>query len=426
MAQKDDVNYPDLLGGMTRGQRAVMDFIHCALATRPFKIAAGQTFEVIFLIQNTTDADIDVTLELKLPETDKANKKGMFFSKTSRLLLGLQPAEVGYVILPASCSPKTQPDNYVIGLNIKTELLHKNAKIKVIRKPEGGGKYDIRTLPENTRGQMMLLSATRWNFQAKRHQIAAMFEITPPGISAFGEFKTGWTSLWTMRDHLDEYLLEGRIREHYLHLKRGFTLERLYQPLKDSTLKHFAEAGYPLKPVEALFIAKALTYQICKITPKSPNDIEPHPNWPEWYKHLVRVLFQEERLREYPVKLATEVLYTSLLKDAILFTFDALHKYMDEDFGTPDELNDYAVTVVQAVEQKQALDFGKVYLPLIAGGIFLNREITESGESARDTLLALETAAKTREPEKNEDNSFVFDLLAQGIEKTLEDFRWIP
>ncbi len=426
MARSNDVNYPDILGGVTRGQRANIDFIQCALTTRPNTIAAGQNFEILLFIQNITDMNIDVTVELKLPEQDKANKKNMFFSKSNRLLVGLKPAEAGYVTLAASCSPKTEPGNYVLGLNVSAQSLVRSARFNLIRLPEGGGAYDFKTLPETTREQMMQLVRLRWHFQSKRHQIAATFEVSQPKLTELVEFKAGWTSLWTMHDHLDEYLLEPRVRAHYELMKRAFTVERTFKPLLETTLKHYQEAGYALKTAEAIYITKSLAYVLCKPHIRHPNELEPRPHWPDWYKHLVRVLFQEERLREHPLKVATEILYFSLLKDAILFTLDILIKNLNEDFGTDDEKQEYADTIVNLIRGGGPLDFGKVYLPLIIGGLFLNRNISIPGEEPRNTLFEIEKVVKARESEKTQDNEFVFDLFAQALDKMLEDFRWMP
>lgn len=421
-----DVNYPDILGGITRGQRANVDFVQCALTTRPNTIAAGQNFEILLLIQNVADMDIDVTVELKLPDHDKASRKNMFFSKSTRLLVGLKPAEVGYMTLPASCSPKTEPGSYVLGLNVSAQPLNKSVRFQLIRLPTGGGSYDIKSLPEATSEQMMQLVRLRWHFQSKRHQIATTFEITPPGLSDLVEFKAGWTSLWTMHDHLDEYILEPRVRAHYELMKRAFTPERIFRPVLNATLKYYKDAGYLLKTGEAVYIAKAMTYMLCKPHIKHPNELEPRPPWPDWYKHLVRVLFQEDRLREHPLKVVTEILYFSLLKDAILFTFDILIKNMQEDFGTLDEQQQYADTIINLLRNNGEMEFGKVYLPLIVGGLFLNRDITVQGEDVRNTLFDIENAVKARASEKTSDNEFVFEMFSKALDKMLEDFRWIP
>lgn len=443
MPRSMDVNYPDILGGITKGERSNIDHIQCALTTRPNQVAAGQPFEVLLLVQNVTDVDVDLKVELKLPEQDKTNQKGIFFSKSNLLLVGLRPAEVGYVTLPASCSPRTQPGSYLLGVNVKTEIVSKTktatitltiktgssgkaSKTKRVRHEEGGGEYDLQSLPEAIRDTINQLTELNWRFQNKRHQLAAQFEIIPPGLAMPRELKAGWTSLWTMSDHLDEYLLEEHILESYQLIRRGFTVDRILKPIQEATLRYFKDAGYPLKSAEATFIAKAMTYMLCKVTPKHANEIDPRPPWPEWYKHLVRVLFQVEKLREYPIKVATEVIYFSLLKDAVLLCFDLLDKNMQENFGTPDELHDYANTIIGCLEQKEGLAFGKVYLPLILGSLFLNREVTEQGENLRDNLLAIESAYNSRQSEKTQDNEFVFEIFHNSMEKLLDEFRWIP
>ena len=62
----DSVNYPDVLGFLSGGQRANFGSAQIALAVRPRIARAGRPFEVLVFVQNASDGAIDVTMTLAL------------------------------------------------------------------------------------------------------------------------------------------------------------------------------------------------------------------------------------------------------------------------------------------------------------------------------------------------------------------------
>src|SRR5215468_1697322 len=98
----DSVNYPDVLGFLTGGQRASFGAAQVALAVRPRLIRAGRPFEVILLVQNASDGAIDVTMTLHLPNIDARRQHDRFLTKTQKLVVTVKGAEVGYVVLPVT------------------------------------------------------------------------------------------------------------------------------------------------------------------------------------------------------------------------------------------------------------------------------------------------------------------------------------
>ena len=122
----DTTNYPDILGYITGGERCNINVVQLALAVRPRVVRAGRPFETILLVQNASDVDVDVTASLTLPEVDAKKQKGRFLSKKNRLLVGVRPAEVGYVVLPMSSLPDTAVnDGYKIEMEIGVKPLKK-------------------------------------------------------------------------------------------------------------------------------------------------------------------------------------------------------------------------------------------------------------------------------------------------------------
>ncbi len=108
-------NYPDILGAITNGARFNLDVVQFALAARPPQVAAGQTCELILLAQNASDADVDVMLQVELPERDQAKQKNTFTAASAKLRIGLRPAEVGFVSLPCNCRADNSPRARLFG-----------------------------------------------------------------------------------------------------------------------------------------------------------------------------------------------------------------------------------------------------------------------------------------------------------------------
>lgn len=420
--QPENLNYPDFLGLITNNRRLNIDVIQCALATRPSQTAAGQNLEMLFLIQNASDIDVDVTVQLNLPNQDAEGKKAMFFSKSARLLVGLQPAEVGYVTLPVSCSPKTAPGvGYRISADIKVERVDKSRKPTRIRQADGGGKVMLDLLTEQQRRTLVDLRTLHWATEAVgRNRIETTFEVLPPKLSTLIEFKADWRSLWTMKDYIDETVVQQRVQEHLDVVIPQFVKEKVFKPLIEACLEWFQKASYPLKTAEAIYITKLLTLVLCEVAIEKPSRINPNPVLPHWYKQLMYTLLQEPRLRDFPDQLLKTNLFPDLIFDSILYGFKMVHTVLNEDFGTPEDMENYANDIRKALRNGTKLNYGQVYLPLIAGGIIANTRITMKGENIRETLFAISKAHESRQSEYNEDNAFVTEMVNKLIERDLD------
>lgn len=419
----ETTNHPDLLGLITGGHRLNLDVVQCALSTRPDKVAAGQNFEVLLLLQNASDIDVDVRLDLELPPHDLVHKKGMFFSKSSHLLVGLQPAEVGYVILPISCSPKTQPGpNYSLSLDLQVARVDKNRKPARIRHKEGGGQVRLEEMPEKTRRELLLLRMVTWETQAsgKVYHLTTTFEVLPPRLATLVEFNAGWQSLWTMADHIDENLLKQRVHTELEAVIAAYTTAEIIPQMPALVAQHFQRIGYPLQAAETKFISKLLTLVLCEVGVEQPSRINPHPVTPEWYKHLMRALLQEPGLKDYPLPLLRDTLFSDVIYDSVLHGFKMLKTVLNEDFGSPQEVANYAEGLRQAFKSQTPLSYAQVYLPLILAGVIANNRISLENENIRESIFEISAAHEKRQPELTADNAFVADLFKRLIDRSLD------
>lgn len=420
MPEQEQANYPDLLGSVTGGPRLNIDVIQCALAIRPAAVPAGRFFELIFLLQNAADIDVDVTVEAVLPQRDTEGKGGRFNAKTSRLLVGLRPAEVGFVSLPVHTSPKTAPgEGYAVGLNVGIKRMEK--KPRRIRQETGGGTFIVESLPPQPQGHLEALRMLKFSVDGggKRRYIGTTFDMLPPAVSGLKELKADWISLWTLRDHIDDYVIAQRVWGTAQSLVQQLKRENVFMPLLKATQERFQACGYALLPPEAIFITKVLTL-ILEQGAAEPTPENPRPAWPRWFPQMCRLLLQQPALATQIEPLVARLLYSPLMFDAIMHAFSMVSTVTNEEFGTPEECTVYADDIVGALNTTQPLDFARVYLPLVLGGVIANARVTMPREQVRDTVFILSRAVERRRSEKTPDNTFIFELTDRLIDRAMD------
>lgn len=420
MSTENGVNYPDLLGAITGGVRLNLDVIQCALAVRPVQVPAGRFFEIIFLLQNASDIDVDVVVEPVLPDRDANNKKGMFLTKSTRLRVGLRPAEVGFVTLPISTSPHTAvADNYVLGMAVAIKRMDKRPQR--VREMNGGGGFMVSELPETARKYLDELRSLPFSAHpgSKKNYIQTTFEIQPPAVSTLKELKPDWVSLWTIRDYMDDYTIANKVWPQAQNVLGQLTREIIFMPLLKTTQERFKASNYQLYPPEAIYITKLLTL-ILEMRVIDPTADNLRPPWPRWFVKMCRLLLQEPALATQVEALVTRLLYNDLTYDAIMHAFTMVSTVTNEEFGTPEETAHYAEDIVSTLSENQPMEFARTYFPMVLGGLVANTRVTMPREQVRETVFILSKALDNRKGELNSDNKFVFDLAETLIERALD------
>ncbi len=420
MAKQPEVaaNFPDILGALTRGPRFITAEVQCALTVRPLQVPAGQTFEVIVLLQSCVDVSLDVALKVELPARDLAKNKDPFTAVKDKLLVGLRPAEVGYVVLPVEAAPTVQPGSgYTVGVTLDTKIPGKQ-KPQVIRTPEGGVGFKTDIFTPETLAQLQALRQQPFAVEGKGKRIEAPFTVIPPTVAGLEIPQPNWISLWTMGDHPDEYVVAQQVWDAAQAALEGLKRDQVFMPLLKATQERFQASRYPLHPPEAIMITKILTLTL-EQGATAPTEAQPRPPWPHWFGKLVRVLAREPALQGQPDVVAKRLLYSDLLYDAVVAGFASITNTTREEFGSPDEISAYATDLVQSLGQRQPIDVARVYLPLVMAGLIANNRVTMPREQVRDTVFTLSKALERRQSEKHADNGFVFEIVANLIEDAL-------
>lgn len=444
MPDSATTNYPDVLGYITGSERCNVGVAQFALAVRPRVVRAGRSFEVVLLVQNAADVDVDVLASLHAPETDARRQKGRFVSKKSRLVVGLRPAEVGYVVLPLSCLPDTAvSDDYKVGMEVAVKPLKKPARI---RSADGGGAFDPGALRQQARQQLEDLRSLRFSSSKRfglRDVLETSFSVMPGKVGQMTDFQAGWVSLWTMADMADTRTLFARysavMADQVLPLLRR---EYSYAPLLAATHARFRDAGYPLHDLEAVFITKTLVRVLDMALPQDnvfdylanpeynvaltikqglPADGS-EPVLPRWAVKMLRAVSQNAQVAARPAAALAQLMYTDLLQDAIEHGFAVIKTATGEEMGTDEEIAHYTRQVIAMLEGGAGMSILHAYMPLVLAGIVLYDRIVMPDDDLSEQLRAMGDVLAEREPENNDSSDVVFTMARQLVNRSLQKY----
>lgn len=444
----DDTGYPDVLGFITDGERYSVGVVDVALAVHPRVGRAGRPFEVITLVQNTVDAPVDVTVEIKLPDKDARGKNNRFVTSNQRLVVGVAPGEVGYIKQPVSTMPDTAASKeYTVALEINAKPLDKTNQI---RDRDGSRPFDPVTLPENQ--QQRLASLKKLKFSTRKrgfirgNTLEADFGLLAGKTGKPLNLKAGWVSLWNLADQNDIQLLIDQYGEMMrLRMLPKLNRKTIAEPLLEKTKTRFSEAGYPLRDAEASAVAKLLTlileyadstktaqgimeagiYNIePRLTGKSLLEVEldETPPLPRWAETMLRAVAHDERVANVPQKAVPHFAYDDLLFDACMYAFEQVERASGEVLGTEEERVAYAEVLLEKLSQKGEINFSYAYMPLVLGGIIVYDRVLRSDDNLGEFVQELRYIVEKRYDEQTADNELIFAVAHRIVDQILKKY----
>lgn len=432
--------FPDVLGYITGGTRLTINGVQIALAVRPPVVRAGGAFHAVLLAQNMLAVPATLSGALNLPGRDFRRQGGYFAVTKEPVQIQLRPGEVGSMLLPALSHPDTPPaDQYKLGVSVSVKPL---AQPRPARPDSGGTPIQLDRLSEKRQQMLDRLHQLEYsvNKRLRLHdELEAAFKVVP-GVERDAPPKGGWVSLWNLAE--DGTL--PQLLAHYGPVLKEQVFPRLkrdvvFDPLCQATEARFKAAGYPLKPLEAMYIAKLLALVVHMADPGEDSfDYlgSQHFNvtsWfkstdgapvrlPRWFEGLVRgIAYDEQILQNVPGYIATRV-YDSLLRDTIPFAFRMIQNITGEDMGTDEETRDYADKFIQLLKAENRMDFAHAYLPLVMGGVIVFDRVIAPGEVLEDTLRGMSEVLAMRDAEWSDDNDLVFLMTKELVNRSLRLF----
>jgi hypothetical protein len=435
MATKD---YPDILGYVTGGGRASFNGVQTALAVSPRVVRAGRPFHALLLAQNLTDDGLELGATLHLPGRDARRQKDRFTAARNPLAIRLRPGEAGYLMLPATCHPDTAAgDNYKLSVAVSARP---DATSRVVRSEAGGDEPDVSEKRRATLDKLRQLEFTAIKRPGRRDELEAPFRVLAGGRPDGTPVKSGWVSLWNLGEDGSSHALLARygslVEEQVLpRLKK----EHIFEPLRQTTAARFKAAGYPLKPLETVFIAKLLALVVHMAASgedqvdhlgsqafhiavlfrhKLPDDVA----LPRWFEGLLRGVAYNEQVPDNPAAFVCARLYDALLLDTIPFAFNMIRTIIGEDMGSEEEMRRYARSFVRRLNASGEMDFAHAYLPLVMGGTIIFDRVIAPEEKLEDTLRGMSEVLAMRDAEWTEENDLVFLMTKELVNRSLRLF----
>ncbi|MCA9907569.1 MAG: hypothetical protein KC519_02890, partial [Anaerolineae bacterium] len=138
---------------------------------------------------------------------------------------------------------------------------------------------------------------------------------------------------------------------------------------------------------------------------------------PRWFNGFLHLLGQDERVADYATRIIPRTLYLPLLHDAVEHAFALVQQVSGQSLGEKNEIEAYAQQLVEMIEKKEGINFQRVYLPLVMGGVLVNDKILLPGEQQDDQVSQLVNILDERRPEMTIDDADIVELTEQMIHR---------
>jgi hypothetical protein len=442
-------NYPDVLGYITGGARVDYGVLQAAASVHPDPARAGTPIDVTVILQNASDAPLEVLVILNVPERDLTGMKGSFVAKVQRLAIGMQPCEVGVLKLPLLTQPGTAPGLYRLSMQVTAKATGKASRIRL---PGGGGEFYMGGMNRHAQQMIEALRGLRFSggqaakrglFGSSTPLLETHVTLQPGGLGKILDRQGDYQSLWLRRDLKEDprVLLERHRESLTTHVLPSLDRTRLLEPLTKRTQVVFKQAGYELKPVEASLIARvmvrvleyACTGQLSygrKFMPRPEYEVAPllekpaassAPHHLHWLADLLALLEDDDRAARFVSRFIPEKCYDGLLRDAFYYSLGEVEDALGLNFGDREELEKIAEEWMAKLDLA-SMTFADIYLPLVLAGAAIFDDVLLPDENVKELLEQLEGLREERADEYTEANAALFDMLRDIYDKSLRKY----
>ncbi len=413
--------FPDVLGTITGGTRIGLDRLQVAVGVFPPVAFINQPVEIAIVLQNMVDQNMQVRVAIRVPDEDRKGNPVVIEVPRTQVQIGMNPGEVGVLRMPIIAHPPTRPGPR---FPVRVAVRYRTPKPgKYVRPPAGGAPPSVLAVsPFHLQAlREIRFDAHTWNKSAEI--ITTYFDIAPKRIPRPPtNFKHSYLTLWTPDQMAKEAELAQAQVETARNIAVGLMHPSAYWNFLDVTPELFAQRGMPLHPGEAKAIAKMMAYTVDEAPSLEPNyQLERT----RWFQGLCQVLAQDpERAHVDRGELFTEFLYEAVLHDAVIMGFHVVKHRVQEDLGTMAEQVQYANRVLTWFGGYSEPDLNYIYLPLVLGGVAINRLVQmDRHENPWVMLNELNEARRGRIRLAHGETVVVFDMLSELLAQEQQKLR---
>lgn len=395
-----NLTYPDVLGMLSAGARLNTEAVQAAMGIYPTKVAPGQSFEILILLQNIYDQKVEGTVTVHVPKRDTVGTVLNIFVAQDHIHVALGPGEVGLLHIPVTPQIGTPPgDDYPLSVALD---IHK-PRGKIIRDPSGGRVPGIPPMSplrlSILRNEVGFGANQRSANTRMLNTLSGTFGVVPGAITVkTANYTPRLESLWDAGKLAEDQERYGLLEARTFQVSTGISRTTMYEPLINEAERRFAQINFPLLPGEAILIAKVMTYAL-----EDGFQIEPGFNVTEsrWFQRLAAFIDDPDTM-ESPSRLA-RYLFMGTIHDAVRLgyymverTIEDVYRIKNEKLGTPDDHAAQANRLVDSLEGRLPMNLSLIYLPLMLAGMMLHGSVRIPVENLWDTLEAGKQAWETR------------------------------
>lgn len=451
----DTPNFPDIIGYITGGERFDLGAVQVVAAIIPSIVKAGKTFRIAVILQNMVEAPVEMLVMLSLPTVDNAGKRNRFSAKTLRTSVGMQPAEVGMILLPVTSMGDTAagPTKFPIGID-GVKMLERGGRI---RAANGGSPLYVGGLPAKTR--QLLDNLARQKFVGgKKGLLTGSASLEPialiqmGGLTEISELQAEYRTIWTRADlREDPLMLLDRFKDDMSqHALISLDRTQMIPPLVEKTAARFKQAGYELQEVEAKLIGRVLahileyactgqmsygrTYLMLSEYEVLPMIQRPPYETPEiklrWLIEVLYAVAEDNRVPKYMARtIVKDHIYDALVRDALTWSLNTVEAATGLELGTTEELEAHAnqwyekyQKLLRGAPDAEPLNIEDVYLPLVLAGIATYDDLTLPDEDIKAFNPLFQVMLRERADERTAENSSLYDIAATLLDKALKKY----
>ena len=435
--------YPDVLGFVSGGTRLTVDCVQAALGVYPKRVAVGQPFEMLVLLQNLCDHPITPKVVFQLPRRNPMGERLSLFTPRDSIDVTMAAGEVGLLHVPVRPQlPTPVGQNYPVVVRIEA-VRPRGAKL--IRDPNGGrapGAFAMSPHRLAILQREVGFAASLAALSPVTNTMRGSFDILPGQIlQATADVSSRYEILWDSKQLVQDQTAYASIEVETRELVRKFTRAALYEALQSETKRRYELAGLSIMLGEIIAISKLLTYIM-----EDGLEIEPGFSLPasNWFQRLTLFRNNADLLADMDRLIAA--LYSALIIDAGQLGFTLLSqrlgqpnahdavtnrtnratKPLQNPLGLPEEQVAHIAEIDDALNRVVSMDLTHVYWPLALAGVLQHLLIRGPKENLWKTLEEMRIAWRSRNmtglPHADVMSSLMTDGL-QSAEQSLSRLR---
>ncbi|MGQ9586544.1 MAG: hypothetical protein ACUVXG_14250 [Anaerolineae bacterium] len=380
--------YPDVLGdyvgGGLRWEARGVQFVW---RLEPQPTSPGRVVWLLIPMQSEWSVPASLTVHLELPR-GRAKKSGApLFEAQRDTEIPLEHLEVGELRLPIRVHTETPPGRYAFAVLLSGAPKERGERVRPGRKvgqvapetfPFVEGLGLAQTLGVDYRCESRQRFRDHLQVTGERAADQASQDLTPI-----------FASYWTAEDWRLQVAAQREVNERRAYLLRELEPRGLFPVLLDETRRRFAGTDLSLRIGEALMMAKALVITVQHFLSEA-----------ERQDGLLVPLVQAGQATGVstsdPKGLLCQAGFPRLVRLAAALSFGLLRRALEQDPWSIEEEQ----AVVDLLHRRMAtpgpLGPEFAYIPLVLGGLLVNRAVVMPGEDPGQTLALARKSVAAR------------------------------